>query len=166
MMTDTKASQIDIEAILYCNFRPPCDEPYEGVNKNSDATRYDWDWEDFSEITETLVHMIVNHIAAIEDRGTLNMNSPFPVICAYMEYEINDCILGMWGHPSSQEMMFERVKAYKRPIMIIARDIIPLARRCAESGEQPDLKSLFGFAEFLYPKVLTAIQNRLRQESV
>lgn len=166
MTTQKNSNQMDIETIFYSGFMAGCEETFADMNGNSSATRYDWCWEDFSEVVATLVDVVANHPEALDTASRADWNSSLPVMCANVEQAVNERAMFFWGYPSSREMMFERVKVYKRPIMIAAREIVPLALRCMASGEQPDLKSQFGLAEFLYPRVLSAIKKRAAHKSV
>ncbi|WP_300497694.1 hypothetical protein [Marinobacter sp.] len=163
MTTQKNANQMDIETIFYSGFMAGCEETFAAMNGNSSATRYDWCWEDFSEVVATLVDCVVNHPNAFDTASRSDWNSSLPVMCANVEQAVNERAMFFWGYPSSREMMFERVRVFKRPIMIAAREIAPLALRCMASGEQPDLKSQFGLAEFLYPRVLSAVKKRAAQ---
>ena len=80
MTTQKNANQMDIETIFYSGFMAGCEETFAAMNGNSSATRYDWCWEDFSEVVATLVDCVVNHPNAFDTASRSDWNSSLPVM--------------------------------------------------------------------------------------
>lgn len=137
----------------------------QNLNKESQAHPDNWSWSDFSVVADYLVRSQVNHPNAFDDSHFINTDGHLPSLAAAVEREVNERAFGMWGEPTTPEVMFVRASAYSRPLMILARILTPLALRCAQTGEKPELKTLFGVGEFLYPRVLKAVEDRLAADS-
>ena len=135
------------------------------LNQGSQADADNWSWSDFSDVADCLVRSEVNHPNAFDDSHFVDVNASLPIMAAKVEREVNDRAFSMWGEPTSPENLFVRVAAYSRPLMILTRTLTPLALRCARTGEDPELKTLFGVGEFLYPRVLKAVETRLQVDA-
>lgn len=141
-------------------------EFFRNLNEGSQAHRNNWSWSDFSDVTDSLIMSEVHHPNAFDDSHLTIMDSPLPVVAAAVEREVNERMFGMWGEPASQDTLFVRVSANSRPLMILARMLTPLALRCSLTGENPELKTLFGVGEFLYPRVQAEVEKRLKAEGM
>lgn len=136
------------------------------LNKHSQASEDNWSWSDFSDVADYFVDVRVNHSSDL-DRGYFpNVSGPLPSVAAYVEYLVNDRAFGMFGEPISREDLFIAASFSCRPLMILSRYLTPLALRCAKTGESPELKTMFGVGEFLYPKVLASVEKRLAAEKL
>jgi hypothetical protein len=145
------------------HWRPP--RFTRNLNEGSQARPDNWSWSDFSDVADCLVRSEVCHPNAFDDSHFINTDGHLPSLAAAVEREVNERAFGMWGEPTTPEVMFVRASAYSRPLMILARILTPLALRCSQTGEKPELRTLFGVGEFLYPRVLAAVEKRLAAES-
>lgn len=136
------------------------------LNERCQASEENWCWSDFSDVADYLVNIHVNHPDALDHGHFMDVDVQLPNLAADIEREVNERTPGLWGESTSPKSLFLRVSLNSRPLMSLARILTPLALRCARTGEKPELKTLFGVGEFLYPKVLASVEKRLVTESL
>ena len=121
-------------------------------------------WADFDRTAEHFIdselELFVSGPDNIQDAESRYERDGLPVLLAETEIFINQRVFEMLGRPAPSEIL-ESVGANPRPLMIVARQLVPVAYLELTKGVPVEIGTLYGVGEYLYPVVREMLAKRL-----
>jgi len=121
-------------------------------------------WASFDRIAEHYIdselELFVSDPGDIQDVEARYERDGLPVLLAETELFINERVFEMLGRPAPS-VIFESVGANTRPLMIAARQLVPVAYLELTKGEPVEIGTLYGVGEYLYPVVREMLARKL-----